>query len=146
MAGEIGKSAAEELKGKIDVDEQRKEQALDDETYDAQLLKHLQERMKAEIESFNEQAKAADQLKMEKGSSMLQLFRDNKPAFAVMVQHRQVMFLDPRSTAPVCTLRATGGPEEYAFLSGPGSAAAMGEDDMLKGLLRMAAGAMFEGR
>lgn len=145
MAGKIGNSAAEDLKGKLEIDEQRKMRSMDDETYDAQLMGHLLERLKPEIESFNEQSKAADQLKMEKGSSMLEFFRDNKPAYAVLVQHRQLLFLDPKSTTPVRTLAVTGGPEEYAFAGGSGVAAPIVEDDLLKGILRVAAGARFEG-
>lgn len=142
MPGEIGKAAAEELKGKLEVDEQNKLNNESNEVYDLELLAHLREKLAPEIEAFNEKAQAADQLKLEKGSGMLQFFRDNKPAFAVLVKDRALHFLDVGSAKATETLKATGGPDEYAFLSDSGSA--LSEEDLLKGLIRTAAGAKFQ--
>ena len=146
MAGEIGKVAAEELRGKLAIDEQQKIASESDETYDAQLLAHLQEKLQPEIEAFNEQAEFADALTVETSSGMLQFYRDNKPAYAVLVHKRKLLFLSPESKEPVRTLAAAGGPEEYAFQGGSGSAAAMSEEDLLKGLIRTAVGGTFEAK
>lgn len=142
MAGEIGKGAAEELKGKLEVDEQNLLRAESTETYDAELFTHLQEKLQPEILAFNDEAQAADQLKMEKGSGTLQFFRNNKPVFAVLVKDRALHFLDVGKSTPTQTLQAVGGPDEYAYQSS--SAAAMSEEDLLKGLVRLAAGATFQ--
>ncbi len=146
MAGEIGKQAAEELKGKIEVDEQRKMAAETDETFDTQLQAHLLEKLQPEVEAFNEQAEFADALKVEKGSGMLQFYRDNKPAYALLIHKRKLLFLAPDSKTPVRTLAAAGGPDEYAFQGGDTVASALSEEDLLKGLIRVAVGGTFEAR
>ncbi len=142
MPGEIGKSAAEELKGKLEVDEQAKLSSESSDVYDAELYTHLQEKLQPEVQAFNDEAEAADQLKMEKGSGTLQFFRDNKPAFAVLVKDRALHFLDVGKSTPTQTLQVVGGPEEYAYQST--SAASITEEDLLKGLIRLAAGAKFQ--
>lgn len=144
QGGEIGKAAAEELKGKISNDEQRKLDAESDENYDAQFQQHLEEKLKPEIEAFNEQAEFADALKMRSSSGMLQFFRDDVPAYALLIRNRQLHFLEPGSSTPVSSLRIVGGPEEYVLHGGSGAAAPLDEADTLKGLLRLAAGGSFQ--
>ena len=142
MPGEIGKSAAEELKGKLEVDEQSKLSSESNDVYDAELYAHLLEKLQPEIQAFNDEAEAADQLKLEKGAGTLQFFRDNKPSFAVLVKDRSLHFLDVGKSTPTQSLQVVGGPEEYAYQST--SAAAISEQDLLKGLIRLAAGAKFQ--
>lgn len=142
--GEIGKQAAEELSGKIHNDEQRKLDHESDENYDAQFQQHLVEKLKPEIEAFNEKAEFADALKMHAGSEMLQFFRDNKPAYALLIRKRELHFLDPGSSTPVSSLQIKGGPEEYAFQGGTGAAAPMDEAEAIKGFIRLAAGGKFQ--
>lgn len=142
--GSIGKAAAEELSGKIHADEQHKLDTESDENYDAQFQQHLVEKLKPEIEAFNEKAEFADALKMHTESGMLQFFRDNKPAYALLIRNRKLHFLDPGSSTPVSSLQVKGGPDEYAFLGGPDSAAPIDETAGIKGLIRLAAGGRFQ--
>lgn len=143
-SGDIGTKAAEELSGKIHSDEQRKLDNESDENYDAQFQQHLVEKLTPEITAFNDKAEFADALKMHKESGMLQFFRDNKPAYAILIHKRQLHFLDPGSSTPVSTLQVAGGPDEYVLHGGTGSAAPISEDDAIKGLIRLAAGGKFQ--
>ena len=142
--GQIGKQAADELSGKIHVDEQRKLNNESDENYDAQFQQQLVAKLKPEIEAFNEKAEFADTLDMHTESGMLQFFRDNKPAYALLIRNRQIHFLDPGSSTPVSSVQVTGGPYEYFFHGGSGSAAPMEDADVVKGLIRLAAGGKFQ--
>ena len=143
-SGDIGKQAADELSGKIHTDEQRKLDNESDENYDAQFQQHLVEKLTPEITAFNDKAEFADALTMHKGAGMLQFFRDNKPAYAILIRNRQLHFLDPGSSTPVSTLAIKGGPDEYIFHGGTGSAAPMDEADAIKGFIRLAAGGKFQ--
>ena len=143
-SGQIGKQAAEELSGKIHNDEQRKLDNESDENYDDQFQQHLVEKLKPEIEAFNAKAEFADALKMNNGSDMLQFFRDNKPAYALLIRKRQLHFLDPGSSTPVSSLQIKGGPDEYMFQGGAGATAPMDESQAIKGLIRLAAGGKFQ--
>ena len=142
--GEIGKEVAAELHGKISNDEQRKLDHESDENYDAQFQQHLVEKLKPEIQAFNDQAEFADALKMTTESGMLKFFRDNVPAYALLIRNRELHFLDPGSSTPVTSIRVTGGPDEYFFHGGSGSAAPMDEAEAIKGLIRLAAGGKFQ--
>lgn len=144
QSGAIGKEAAAELQGKIHTDEQRKLDRESDENYDAQFQQHLVEKLKPEIAAFNETAEFADALKMSVSSELLQFFRDNRPAYALLIRNRQMHFLDPGSETPVSSLQIKGGPEEYAFHGGAGGAAPMEESAAIKGLIRLAAGGKFQ--
>ena len=75
---------------------------------------------------------------------MLKFFRDNTPAYALLIRNRQLHFLDPGSSTPVSSLQIKGGPDEYAFHGGPGAAAPMEEAQAIKGLIRLAAGGKFQ--
>ncbi|GAA3764174.1 hypothetical protein [Terriglobus aquaticus] len=143
-SGAIGKEAAEELSGKIHNDEQRKLDNESDENYDAQFQQHLVGRLTPEITAFNDKAEFADALKLHNESGMLQFFRDNKPAYAILIRNRQLHFLDPGSSTPVSTLQIKGGPEEYVFHGGTGAAAPIDENDAVKGFIRLAAGGKFQ--
>lgn len=143
--GEIGKQAAAELKGKISNDEQRKLDHESDENYDAQFQQQLVSKLKPEIEAFNDQAEFADALQMKVETGMLHFFRDNKPAYALLIRHRTLHFLDPGSSTPVSSVQVSGGPDEYFFHGGAGNAAPMDEPAAIKGLIRLAAGGKFQG-
>ena len=143
-SGSIGKQAAEELSGKIHNDEQQKLDHETDENYDAQFQQHLVEKLKPEVTAFNDKAEFADALKMTVETDMLKFFRDNQPSYALIIRKRELHFLDPGSSTPVSSLLIKGGPDEYVFLGGAGSAAPIDEADAIKGFIRLAAGGKFQ--
>ena len=79
---DLGKQLAEQMKGKLDSDEAHRLETETDEDYDKRVLTVLETKLKAATLGFNDIAKAADQLTVEKGSSMLQMYKANLPVFA----------------------------------------------------------------
>lgn len=142
--GSIGKEVAAELSGKISNDDQHKLDHESDANYDAQFQQHLVTKLKPEVEAFNDKAEFADAILMKSETDMLRFYRDNVPAFAIVIKHRTLHFLDPHSTEPVATLAITGGPDEYFLHGGSGNAAPMDETAAIKGLLRLAVGGKFQ--
>ncbi len=129
---ELGKQLAEQMQGKLNADETHRLETEDDATFDAQVLTVLETQLKSALEGFNGVAKAADQLTMEKGSAMLQMYKANLPVFAAKVHHRELQIVPAMQTTPAQTLPITGGQEEFNFGGQP-------QPEFLKSLLTMAA-------
>ena len=64
---DLGKQLAEQMQGKLDTDEARRLETESDEDYDKTVLTVLETKLKAATLGFNDMAKAADQLTVEKG-------------------------------------------------------------------------------
>ncbi len=112
---EMGKQLAEQMQGKLQADEAHRLATEDDATFDKQVLTVLESHIKSALEGFNGVAKAADQLTMEKGSSMVQMYKANLPVFAAKVHHRELQILPALQTTPAQTLPIGGGPDEFTF-------------------------------
>ena len=128
---DLGKQLAEQMQGKLDTDEARRLETESDEDYDKTVLTVLETKLKAATLGFNDMAKAADQLTVEKGSNMLQLYKANLPVFAAKISHRQVQIVPAMETTPTQTFAVAGGPDEFTFNGKP-------QPEFLKDLLIMA--------
>lgn len=138
MAGELGKSVAEELKPQLESDEQRKLQAEDDDTYDERVLTALDAALQAEIEGFNQTAPEADQLQVKNSGGMLKITRGEHQALGVIPKHRRLLLAEPLENEPTETFHVHGGPEQFRFSSG--SAGELDQDGLLRGILRLSTG------
>ena len=127
---QLGKQLAEQMQGKLDSDEAHRLATEDDKVYDARVLTMLETKLKAAVTGFNDVAKAADQLSVEKGTGMLQFYKANLPVLAAKVQHRELGILPAMQSTPVQTYAITGGPDEFIFSGKP-------QTDFLKELLTM---------
>ncbi len=129
---DLGKQLAEQMQGKLDTDEAHRLATEDDETYDKQVLTTLEAAIKGALEGFNGVAKAADQLTMEKGSSMLQMYKANLPVLAAKVHHRELQIVPAMQSTSAQTLPISGGPDEFMF-------GGQSQAEFLKSLLTMVA-------
>ena len=147
MAGELGKSVAEQLKPRLDEDEARKLQTEDDEVYDERVLNALEARLQPEIEAFNGVAPEADQISMQKGGKMLKLFAGERPALGVIPKSRQLLLVKPTDETPSFHFHVQGGPTEFVYQGTNDGRispnAPLQQDDLLKGILRMSTGKPF---
>lgn len=128
----LGKQLAEQMQGKLDADEAHRLEAEDDGTYDAQVLTVLEAQLKSAFAGWNDVAKAADQLTLEKGKGMVQIYKANLPVFAAKVHHRELQIVPAMQTDPAQTTAITGGPDEFIFGGQP-------QPEFLKSLITMAA-------
>ncbi len=128
---QLGKQLAEQMQGKLDADEAHRLATETDDDFDKQALTVLETKLKAAVQGFNEIARAADQLSVEKGSSMLQLYKANLPVLAAKVHHRTLQIVPAMQTSPAQTYAIAGGPDEYTF-------SGQSQPDFLKELLTMA--------
>ncbi len=148
MAGELGRDVAEELKPRLDADEQRKLQTEPDEVYDERVLTALETRLQPEIEAFNQVAPEADQIALKKSGGMLKISVDEKPSLGVIPKNRQLLLVKPSDTAPSYHFHVSGGPEEFSYTGvvdgriSPNPA--VKQDELLKGIFRLATGKPFE--
>jgi hypothetical protein len=129
---DLGKQLAEQMQSKLDTDEAHRLATETDDQYDAQVLAALEPKLKAAALGFNDIAKAADQLSVEKGKSMLQLYKANLPVFAAKISHRQLHIVPAMQNTPAQSYSITGGPDEFTF-------SGKSQPDFLKELLTMAA-------
>ncbi len=128
---ELGKQLAEQMQGKLDTDEAHRLATEPDADYDKQVLTVLETKLTAATTGFNDVARAADQLTVEKGSSMLQLYKANLPVFAAKISHRQVQIIPALQSTSTQTYNIAGGPDEFTFSGKP-------QADFLKDLLTLA--------
>ena len=131
--GTLGKQVAEQMGSKLDADEAHRLATEGDDVYDAQALAKLEEKLKGEITGFNDIAQAADQLAIEKGKGMVQIFKANLPVFAVLIQHRTAAIVPAGQKTAVQNVPVTGGPDTFTFGSQP-------QPEFIKSLLIMATG------
>ena len=129
---ELGKQLAEQMQGRLDADEAHRLETEEDATYDAQVLTVLEAQLKNALAGWNGVAKAADQLTLEKGKGMVQMYKANLPVYAAKVHRREVQIVPAMQNHPAQTFAITAGPDEFTFGGQP-------QPEFLKTLLTMAA-------